>query len=308
MLGLPINEYNDFDTVTNIPPMYLEKVFKQVPEVTGLHLLIIDNVKIDIVYEPNLDNLARIAKSRDFLSLFIDPEGNIHDPNGFAMSYMRRQKLYSSLPPAEIFKEDYLRIFRAIYTVSKRVPHFSTIKKQVALDKDFLVPRLINPEDGSIEKLLHPYRFNSWLGKLFSQRMAVKNFAFLIKFHILEILFPHIQQELYADMDWIKNQMLISNNSPFPKITLIYSTFIASALAQRVPVTYSQDCKIYRTEELMRAVIKIYKGSLLFKEAFKDVQELLTVLNRSLIEWKVQHEPTPPEQELDEHQANRLTR
>jgi hypothetical protein len=302
MLGLPVCKYNDFDLRTNIPAVYLEKLFKPVAEVKDLFVLMVDNIKIDVVYEPDIDNLKRIAKYCDFLSLFIDPEGGVHDLNGFGLIYMQKQQLYSSVPPAEIFKDDPLRIFRAIYTATKRQCRFTTIRKQIHQDRDLLVPRLSNDNESAVDNILNPHRFNIWIGKLFSQGMAITNFALLQKkkFNLLEVLFPSIYAEMLADIDWIKNQMVISNHYSFPKVAIIYATFITSALALRIPVLILEN-KLIKTEPLIQAATDIYESSLLFKDAYTSVDELFGYLQRTFLDWRAHHEllvPVPePEQE-----------
>jgi tetratricopeptide (TPR) repeat protein len=289
MLGIPECKYNDFDLRTNIPAEYLEKLFKPIAEVKGLFGLMVDKIKIDVVYEPEIDNLARIAKKCDFLSLFIDSEGGVHDLNGFGLIYMQRQQLYSSVPPAEIFKDDPLRIFRAIYTATKRQCRFTTIKKQIRLDSCLLIP--YESSESSIDNLLNPHRFNIWIAKLFSQGMAITNFALLQKhkFNLLEVLFPSIYHEMLFDMDWIENQMVITNSYPFPKIAIVYATFIASAIAHRIPI-FHIDHELVKSDSLIYAATDIYESSLLFKDAYPSVDELLGYLKRPFLDWKVQHE------------------
>jgi tetratricopeptide (TPR) repeat protein len=290
MLGIPVNIYNDFDLIGNIPGNYLEKIFTVIPEVDGLYSLMMDEIKIDYVYEPDIDNLDRIARSRAFLTLYIDETGKVHDRTGFGLIYMRNQRLYSSLPPSEIFKDNPLSIFLALYQESKR-NLYNPLKQQIKSDSVLLVPRLLDPVNNLVEKNLHPKCFNIRLGKLFSQHLTIKNFEELKKYKLLEVLFPDICDEIYNDIEWVDNQIFISNIRPFPKISIIYTSFIATAIAQRVPVLFSPEHVLIKTEELVCTAYHIYENSLLFKHAYKDFEELMGYLQRTLLDWSVQHEP-----------------
>ena len=306
ILGIPENKFNDFDLITNIPTIYLEKL-QAIPEVDRLYKLMVDKIKIDVVYEPDLTNLIHIAKSRDFVSLFIDEKEKIYDPTGFGLIFLRSQQLYSCLPPAEIFKEDPLRILRAIYTATKRTLHITTIKKQIHMDRSLLVPRAIGADANAAEKLMHPHRFNIWIGKLFSQHLAVKNFAQMKKFNLFDSLFPDIADEILTDYGWLENQVLISNNYAFPQVAIIYASFIASAIAQRTTVIY-KDYQLQITQPLKQVTAEIYNNSLLFKDAFKDLEDLFNYLQRTLLEWGVQHEHTAFEAETMQPASQRLIR
>jgi tetratricopeptide (TPR) repeat protein len=279
---------NDIDIVTSIPPEILGNVMSAIPEVNNLFCLKMGNAKIDIYHQPDLCRLAKDARTRDFLTLYIDPEGNILDPTGFGISSMRAGKLYCVKAPTEIFKQDPLIILRAIYTSTKRKLDLGGFKKNIATDKELLIPTLTT--NGETKSLLHPRRINLYFTKLFSQHMASENLIILKKLNLYETLFPGVHKEMMAEFEWIKSQIANTNSCTWPKVATIYAIFIASAIAQRVPENAMQRLSDKTINNKIRsAATAIFNGSLLFKEAFGNVDGLLHHLRSPLIEYKNYH-------------------
>ena len=297
VLGKPVSKFNDFDLITEIPPNYLAKMFTPVPEVKGLYIKIVNGIKIDVVHEPVIA-LQPLARTRDFIALFLDADGKIYDPQGFGIRNLYQQKLYSSLPPAEIFKEDPLRILRAIYTATKRELRIGKMKRQISIDKHLLAPRIYPPL--ATQRLFDPQRFNTWIGKLFSQQMVMRNYALLLQFGLIDTLFPEVCEPLKQQHVFVKNQLLISNASPFTRIDYIYAIFIAAALAQRVTVTFFNN-KLLHYPPLVAEAERLLNASLLFKTAFFDVKKILTLVERPLLDLAVSREPAEPVMALDPH-------
>ncbi len=285
-LGIAPCTYNDADLTTEILPEILSKNFYQIPEVPGLFFSKLDEVKIDIMYEPDLSNLLRDAKSRDFLTLYIDEQGKISDPTGFALINLLSKHLSGVNAPADMFKEDPLVMLRAIYLATKRDLKINSLRKIIKTDRHLLVPRLTNLTSRE-ERLLQPRRFNLRFAKLFTQHLASKNLQLLKSLGILAVLFPDIYPELQTNFNWLTAQTEITSAYVWPKIAIIYANFIACAVVLRVPEIELAHlpAKMFPST-LQTTVHNIWSNSLLFQDTFADPDNLYSFLKRPLQEWK----------------------
>jgi tetratricopeptide (TPR) repeat protein len=297
LLGTPCCVISDTDMVTEIPPEYLSRRLTSIPEVPGLFKLIIDKLRIDVTHVADLSCLARAVLKLDFLTFYIDAEGNVTDATGYGLHYMREKQLRGALPPAEIFKTDPLVILRALYTSTKRdlkIP--SSLKKQILTDRHLLVPAENNSE-GQPHRYLHPRRMNIRLGRLHSQYMAAANFKLLNQYRLLEALFPSINAEMQNDLPWIETQVAKSGALLWPKISIIYSIFIASAIAQRELLHLLNHSGNNIHPAVINSASAIRNSSPLFCTAFPSLEEdLLIPLQRQLHDWLQNHpqlEPAP---------------
>ena len=296
LLGIPCCAISDSDMVTEIPPQYLSQRLTPIPEVPGLFNLTIDKLRIDVSHVPDLSCLAREVLKLDFLTFYIDADGNVTDATGYGLHYMRQKQLRGALPPAEIFKTDPLIILRALYTSTKRdlkIP--SSLKKQIRADGHLLVPTENNAE-GQPHRYLHPRRVNIRLGRLLSQNMATTNFDLLKQYGLLEVLFPSITAEIQNDLPWIETQVAKSGARLWPKISIIYSIFIASAVAQRERVHLLNDHGNNLHPAVINAALTIMSSSPLFCTAFLRTEDLLITLQWQLHDWLQNHpqlEPAP---------------
>jgi hypothetical protein len=287
MLGIPPCPYNDADFATEIPPDILAKKFTAIPEVPGLFIAQIGNVKIDIMYHSDLSNLLRDAKGRDFLTFYIDRFVKVSEPTGFGFTNLRLKRLIGVNPPADMFKEDPLVILRGIYQKSKRDLNINSVKQIINTDRYLLVPRIVNsnsPED----RLCTPRRFNLRITKLFTQKLASESFQLLKNLKILEVLFPTIYQDMQNNFEWLTTQMITTNNFIWPKIQIIYANFITCAVVSRVPeyeLTYLP--QQMQPSKLANIIQYIWNDSLLFSDAFMSPADLYFYIRRPLEEWKI---------------------
>ena len=297
MLGIAPCRYNDADFVTNIPAEVLAKIkdLKAIPEVPGLFVTRLAGISIDIVSEPDLSNLLKDAKGRDFLTIYIDADGKVSDPTGFALLNLRHKCLSGVNPPADMFKEDPLIILRAIYTVTKRNLNINSVKPNILADRYLLVPRpnnLTSPLDRSYQ----PRRFNLRFAKLFTQQLATKNWQLLQSLGILEILFPEIYPDMLQNMAWLNDQIAKTNAVIWPRLSIIYATFIASVLMVREPALANAPSQMYPL--LIDSHVRIiWNQSLLFQDAFASPSELSSMVQRPLMELRnsLETEPLAPD-------------
>ena len=223
---------SDIDVVTDLPYAAIEKycpMLTRINQVNGLFKGKIGDIHIDVVWRVSLKILSRDALSRDFLPIYIDENGKILDPTGFVVAQLQEGILKSACPVSEVFKRDPLTILRAIYISSKLGLFMTDLKKQIRKDKILLVPSLE-------QDLLHPYRFNNLIRKIFSQKFALQNYDLLgdRKLGLLAILFPDINSALEENSDWMREQMKKSDNFMWPKLEIIYTNMITCAVMRAV--------------------------------------------------------------------------
>jgi tRNA nucleotidyltransferase/poly(A) polymerase len=284
---------NDIDTVTDIFLHILQECcpdLKPIKEVDGLLQITIDGIRIDIMHKDNLCNLSNDAMERDFFALYMDETGFIYDPTGFSIYNIQNMRLRSIDLTAFTFKTDPLRILRAIYLSIKYELSLSDVKKQIFEDKKLLVPRLTDNE-GKLEKLLIPGRFNALLRRNFSQHLALKNYQLMRDLGILVILFPAICSYLETDHDWICQQLSQTDTVVRVNLNIIYANFIVSAIMNEALVWQQpapQTETINKFYEI-RADNQLSK-SLLFRSQFPKSETLHGYLSRSITSWKFFHQ------------------
>jgi tRNA nucleotidyltransferase/poly(A) polymerase len=227
------------------------------------------------------------------LTLYIDAEGNVYDPTGFALINLRTKHLSGVNAPADMFKEDPLVILRAIYLATKRDLKINSLRKIIKTDRHLLIPRATNstlPE----ERLFNPRRFNLRFAKLFTQKLASKNLELLKNLRILEVLFPDIYPDLLANYNWLTDQIKITNEYVWPKIAIIYANFIACAVVLRVPENELTYLPAQMFPSVLRATVHhIWSTSYLFQDTFIDPDNLYSFLKRPLQEWRSYLGPKP---------------
>jgi tRNA nucleotidyltransferase/poly(A) polymerase len=279
VLGIEPCLYNDMDFTTNIPPEILATKFRAVPEVDGLFCIRLGNVSIDIVYEPDLTNLQRDAKGRDFLTYYIDPDGNVTDPTGFALRNLLNRRLSGVNPPTEMFKDDPLVILRAIYMYTKRQLNINSLRQMIKVDRQLLIPK-----EG--DKLLSPRRINLRFARMFSQHLASANLLELRHFGILEVLFPEMYNDLQQNFTWLAHQVSCINVDIRPRIRSIYSTFVACCVIKHMPeegLHYPPGILTHMQKSTAR---HLWNTSLLLQDAFQMVEVLQAALCHALQDWK----------------------
>ena len=269
--------YNDIDFVTNIPPELYGRDFTKVPPVSGLYTAKIDTFKVDVIYEPDLSDLSISVKSRDFMTLFIDSSGRVFDPTGIALAQMHNRQFNSVNALETIFKEDPLLILRAAYLSTKRNLDLTPLKYMIMSDRYRLKPCL-DELTSQPKNFLNPHRMNVRIGKLFSQHHAVTNFSLLNELGILEVLFTPIYNNMMTCFDWLIVELKTTNTFPFPRLDMIYALFIATALGgqalTRAMTQTSGTAEPVIDLETRNQANYIFESSLLFKDAFRSVDEL----------------------------------
>jgi hypothetical protein len=273
---------NDIDIVTEIPPEILAGIFYKVDKVSGLYSGTFHNIKVDILHKKDLSDLLLDAKTRDFMTFYLDKTGKVYDPTKHALANLHLNVLYSANPREKIFKDDPLVILRAIYVATKRNLLFDNLKDMMIADSLPLLQAVQN-FDAESETLLHPRRINIYIKKLFSQGCATKNMAILNELTLLPILFPSIYLDMGAAYDWIQEQIAITNTKFRPKLSIIYATFIAPAIVHRSPyLPYFQNDDAIVDSNILTIVDEVGKSSPLFKNEFGSPMELYNMLRRPL--------------------------
>ena len=287
LFGHPHENILDHDILVEIPSNHLYELFPQdvFPRFgasavfDGLFILEIDTiagrVKIDIQYKKDLSNLPKDALSKDFIAYYMNSKGEAIDASGFNILMMKTNTLRSIPLVSSVFKDDPIRILRAIYTSTKRklsIP--SDLKQQIKLIKPLL----------SCEP---PHRVNSHMFKLFSQGKASKNYELLMEYEIINTLFPDIAEDLQKDNYWIMNQMRKTNLKESPSLEIIYATFIISAVMTRIsallPTALATLLRDYRrqydainlntSKESEEAFIQHHETSLILAECNKIMDD-----------------------------------
>jgi tRNA nucleotidyltransferase/poly(A) polymerase/tetratricopeptide (TPR) repeat protein len=305
----PPPKQSDFDMVTEFPMETLQAqlpTFKVVPQVRGLLQGKVGGYQVDIIHRQSLSPLIKDANSRDFFCVYMDEDGRIHDPTGFALMYMKDNLLKSVGPVGEVFKKDPLIILRAVYASTKRNLRMTDLKKQIKIDKGLLIPRIGSQEN---DTLYHPHRFNVLIKKAFSQQLALKNYDLMDKkLGLLEILFPHIYVYLQKDNEWMRTQMQTTDCIEWPKLEIIYANMIACAVMQQVNEKLDEcvDARLKETNLIFSgalalntqviAAIKIHTESKLIEYYTRDIikqsllfsqlEKLPSFINKSIDQWK----------------------
>jgi hypothetical protein len=286
--GIPPCMYNDIDIVTEIPPHILAGLFIANPHVKGLFTSKWFGKQLEIMHEADLSDLLCNAKTRDFNAIYIDKTGKVSDPLEYELINLRLGLLYTSRPPETMFKDDPLMILRAIYKASKRKLNFEVWKGTIIADSMTLFSGLQDINAGS-EKMLNPHVMNLLIAKLFSQKLAKENFEILFELGIFAAIFPTIYTHMFHAIEWIREQIEISAKLPWPKLAMIYATFIAPAIVHQNPILeyYRNNDELNVKDniidpDIIYLVEQVGRSSPLIKDAFKDPEELYNYLREPL--------------------------
>jgi tRNA nucleotidyltransferase/poly(A) polymerase len=249
LFDYPAADINDLDIITELPGNHIYDLFnddklfpdfRPIPEIPGLFCFQEKKIKVDLYHKPNLLNLNTDAQTRDFIALYMDSAGKVFDPTRFSFHAMQTNKLRCVTIPSTLFKTDPIRILRAIYTSTKRKLRITTtLKEQIKKDKTLLIPSpdeitlATKPYDAIENYSTTPFRFNSWLLKLFSQGYASTNYGLLAELEILDVLFSPIAKEMKEDEKWLIDQMVLTSKRAKPSLEIIFTTFIVAAIMLR---------------------------------------------------------------------------
>ncbi len=248
--GEPIDINNqDYDIVTDLPIKFIKDKFPELFKTDILNdeyaTLEFGGLKIDLKFSSQLanNNLSELeayrqdARTRDFTCnlLYANENGTVFDPLNIGIEGLKDVCLIA-IPKANVsdinhhsnttedirqsFSEDPIRMFRAIHATSMRELQFSD-EMNVVLPESLIAMKAYFSEENNLGKI------NSLMHKLLCRGRADENFAALMNFGFLKLLFPALDELITVNKkfeSWLIHEL--KNPPSKPSLNYIYAMFI----------------------------------------------------------------------------------
>ena len=182
----PDSEIEDNDIVARLEQPFIPVEFKQNQFEKNLYQWgNIDLWLSDSILDDNF--LYLDSRKRDFTinALYANKKGFIEDPSGRGLDDIKNKVINTILPAQESFKNDPIRMLRAIY--------FAT-KLNFELHKDVIDAIELNSQ--LLLQSANAGKVCFWLRKLLAGDKAAENFSLLIKHGVLAKMFPQFAEKM----------------------------------------------------------------------------------------------------------------